>query len=172
MQFKPAYILLFLLSFISFDHRSLITNRVQRAVLGEFYPRINVWRIHDSAHETYSKFRRYNASKQRSKFVRLNFRPSFNRRDQGAVSRKTRNFSGDIILFVSSKRRRLEARNFAVIFIFIPFTTYDKTSFTGQAGRSFTNDFSGPKSSRDFRETGRVVRSRVCATPSLSGIKT
>ena len=32
--------------------------------------------------------------------------------------------SGDIILFVSSKRRRLEARNFAVIFTFIPFTTY------------------------------------------------
>ena len=32
--------------------------------------------------------------------------------------------SGDIILFVSSKRRRLEARNFAVIFISIPFTTY------------------------------------------------
>ena len=38
--------------------------------------------------------------------------------------------SGDIILFVSSKLRRLEARNFAVIFIFIPFTTYEKTSFT------------------------------------------
>ena len=38
--------------------------------------------------------------------------------------------SGDIILFVSSKRRRLEARHFAVIFIFIPFTTYEKTSFT------------------------------------------
>ena len=37
--------------------------------------------------------------------------------------------SGDIILFVSSKRRRLEARNVAVIFIFIPFTTYKKTSF-------------------------------------------
>ena len=32
--------------------------------------------------------------------------------------------SGDIILFVSSKRWRLEAQNFAVIFIFIPFTTY------------------------------------------------
>ena len=62
--------------------------------------------------------------------------------------------SGDIILFVSSKRRRLKARNFAFIFIFIPFTTYEKTSFTEQAGRSFTNDFSGPKSSRDFRETG------------------
>ena len=38
--------------------------------------------------------------------------------------------SGDIILFVSSKLRRLEARNFALIFIFIPFTTYEKTSFT------------------------------------------
>ena len=37
--------------------------------------------------------------------------------------------SGDIILFASSKRNRLEARNFAVIFIFIPFTTYEKTSF-------------------------------------------
>ena len=38
--------------------------------------------------------------------------------------------SGDIILFVSSKRRRLEARNFEVVFIFIPFTTYEKTRFT------------------------------------------
>ena len=62
--------------------------------------------------------------------------------------------SSDIILFVSSKRKRLEARNFAVIFIFIPFTTYEKISFTEQAGRSFTNGFSGPKSFRDFRETG------------------
>ena len=38
--------------------------------------------------------------------------------------------SGDIILFESSKRRRLEARNFAVIFILIPFTTGEKISFT------------------------------------------
>ena len=38
--------------------------------------------------------------------------------------------SGDIILFGSSKRRRLKARNFAVISIFTPFTTYEKTSFT------------------------------------------
>ena len=38
--------------------------------------------------------------------------------------------SGDIILFVSSKRRRLEARYFAVILTFIPFTTFQKTSFT------------------------------------------
>ena len=38
--------------------------------------------------------------------------------------------SGGIILFVSSKRRRLEARHFAGILIFIPFTTYEKTSCT------------------------------------------
>ena len=38
--------------------------------------------------------------------------------------------SGDIVLFVPSKRRRLMARNVAVILIFIPFTTYEKTSFT------------------------------------------
>ena len=37
--------------------------------------------------------------------------------------------SGDITLFLSSKRRHLEARNLAVIFISIPFTTYEKTSF-------------------------------------------
>ena len=37
--------------------------------------------------------------------------------------------SGDIILFVSSKGRRLEAQNFAVTFVFIPFTTYGKSSY-------------------------------------------
>ena len=58
--------------------------------------------------------------------------------------------SSDIILFVSSKRKRLEARNFAVIFIFIPFTTYEKISFTEQAGRSFTNGFSGLSRNRLF----------------------
>ena len=54
--------------------------------------------------------------------------------ERGPVSRKSRKLfgriSGDIILFVSSKRGRLETRNFAVIFIFIPFTTYEKISFT------------------------------------------
>ena len=62
--------------------------------------------------------------------------------------------SDDLILFVSSKWRRLEARNFAVILIVIPFTSHEKNSFTELAGRSFTNSFSGPKSFRDFRETG------------------
>ena len=32
---------------------------------------------------------------------------------------------------------RLEARNFAIILIFIPFTTYEKTSSTKLAGRAF-----------------------------------
>ena len=47
--------------------------------------------------------------------------------DLGPVSRKFRNFSGDIILFVSSKRRCSVSRNLAVILIF---TTYEKTSVT------------------------------------------
>ena len=38
--------------------------------------------------------------------------------------------SGDIIIFVSSKRKRLEPRNFAAILILIPFTTYERASFT------------------------------------------
>ena len=38
--------------------------------------------------------------------------------------------SRDIILFVSSKRGRLEARNFVVVIIFIPFSICEKTSFT------------------------------------------
>ena len=49
---------------------------------------------------------------------------------QGLVSRKARIFSGDIIFFVSSKRRSPVSRNFAVILTFAPFTTYEKTSFT------------------------------------------
>ena len=34
--------------------------------------------------------------------------------------------SGDIIHSVSSRGRRLEAGNFAVVLIFVPFTTYEK----------------------------------------------
>ena len=70
-----------------------------------------------------------------------------------------------VILSVSSKRRRLEARNFAVILIYTPFTTYEKTSFKELAGRSFTNGFLGPKSFRNFWETGprAVAQSMVGA---------
>ena len=52
---------------------------------------------------------------------------------------------GNIILLVSSKRRRLEARNLTVILIFQPFAEYEETSFTEWAGQSFTNGFSVPK---------------------------
>ena len=51
---------------------------------------------------------------------------------------------------VSSKPRCLEARNFALILILIPFTTYENPNFAESADRSFTNGFSGPKSLRDF----------------------
>ena len=70
--------------------------------------------------------------------------------------------SGDIILFESSKQRRLEAGNIATILIFIPFTTREKTSFTEWTGRSFTNGFSGSKIFRDFRETGPWRRRCPC----------
>ena len=50
--------------------------------------------------------------------------------DQGPVSQKSWNSSGDIILFPSPKQRRLEALNFAIILISILFTTYKKTGFT------------------------------------------
>ena len=51
--------------------------------------------------------------------------------------------SGDIILFVSSKRRRLEARNLEVVFIFIPFTTYEKTGRI--SGSDFYERLFGPE---------------------------
>jgi len=61
--------------------------------------------------------------------------------------------SGDIILFVSSQRGRLEAGNLAVILVFVPLATSGGTTSSGWAGWSFTNGFSGPTGLRDFRET-------------------
>ena len=62
----------------------------------------------------------FDAKRLRSKFL-----------TQGPVPRKScGNFSGDIVLFVSLKRRCSVSRNFAVLLIFTPFTTYEKTSFT------------------------------------------
>ena len=45
--------------------------------------------------------------------------------------------SGDLILFVSSERKGLEARNFAVISLFILFTTYDKNQLYRVSGSEF-----------------------------------
>ena len=44
---------------------------------------------------------------------------------------------GFLNFVLSPKRSRLEPRNFAVILIFILSTTYEKTSFTEEASRSF-----------------------------------
>ena len=75
----------------------------------------------------------------------------------GPVSRKSRNFSGDIIIFVSSKRRRLEARNLAVILIFIPYNIWKDPLYRISS--------SGPKSFRDFREASlwKVLKWRSVA---------
>ena len=59
---------------------------------------------------------------------------------------------GAMVLFVSSKRRRLKARILVVISIFLPLTKCEKTSFTAWVSRSFRNGFSGPKRFRDFEE--------------------
>ena len=67
------------------------------------------------------------------KLARKNF-GTFEKRAPGACFSKVPKLfgriSGNIILFVSSKLRPLEARNFAVIFSCILFTTCEKTSFT------------------------------------------
>ena len=84
----------------------------------------------------------------------MNKRKRHFHKEQVPVSRKSRNISGDIILFVSWKQRRSKTRNFAVILIFLPITSCEMSSFTEQAGRSFTDGFSDQKNFRDFRETG------------------
>ena len=85
------------------------------------------------------------------------------------VSKLFGRISGDLILFVSSKRRRLEARNVAVIFIFISCTTCKKTSFTEQAGRSSTKGFSGL--SRNGPQDPRMAPDRNRTQATLVGGK-
>ena len=58
----------------------------------------------------------------------LNFKiPCFG--SQGSVPKLLGLISGDIILFVSAQQRRIEARNCVVVFIFIPFSPYEKSIF-------------------------------------------
>ena len=68
----------------------------------------------------------------------------------GPVPPKSSSFSEEIIVFVSSKRRRLEARNVAFILILIPFPRYENTSFTDKEGHSFTKGFGARKFSGLF----------------------
>ena len=63
-------------------------------------------------------------------------------------------FSGVAIPSVSQDRRGFKSSNSTVSSLFVIFKTCVKIDFPGQAAGRFTNGFSGPKSFRDFRETG------------------
>ena len=62
--------------------------------------------------------------------------------------------SGATIAFISSQRRGSKPSNFAILLVFLILKTCKKISFSKQADCNFTTCFSGPKSSRGFRETG------------------
>ena len=62
--------------------------------------------------------------------------------------------SGATIPSISSQRRGSKPPNFAILLVFLILKTCKKISFSKQADCSLTTSFSGPKSSRDFRETG------------------
>ena len=86
----------------------------------------------------------------------------------GPVSRKSRNSSGAFRvtyfhLYLQSERR-LEARNFAVLLLHIPFTTYEKASVTEKVGRSFTSGFSGSKKFAGLSRNGPLVSKIIAAT--------
>ena len=63
-------------------------------------------------------------------------------------------FSSVTIPFVSQERRWFKSSNFTVFFLFVSLKTCLKIGFPKQAVGGFTNGFLGPKSFRDFRETG------------------
>ena len=62
--------------------------------------------------------------------------------------------SGATIPFISSQRRGSKPSNFAILLVFLTLKICSKIMFSKQADCSLTIAFSGPKSSRDFRETG------------------
>ena len=62
--------------------------------------------------------------------------------------------SGATTAFISSQCRGSKPSNFAVLLVFLILKTWKKISFSKQADCSLKTSFSGPKSSRDFRETG------------------
>jgi len=62
--------------------------------------------------------------------------------------------SGATIAFISSQLRGSKPSNFAVLLVFLILKTCEKISCSKQADCSLITSFSGPKSSRDFRETG------------------
>ena len=62
--------------------------------------------------------------------------------------------SGATIPFISSQHRGSRPSNFAIVLVFLMLKTCEKISFSKQADCSLITNFSGPKSSGDFRETG------------------
>ena len=62
--------------------------------------------------------------------------------------------TGATVAFLSSQRRASKPSNFAILLVFLILKTCKKISFSKQADCSLATSFSGPKSSRDFRETG------------------
>jgi len=61
---------------------------------------------------------------------------------------------GATTAFMSSQRRGSKPSNFAILSVFLVLKTCKKITFSKQADCSLTASFSGPKSSRHFRETG------------------
>ena len=62
--------------------------------------------------------------------------------------------SGATIAFISSQRRGSKPSNFAILLVFLILKTCKKISVSKQGDCNLTTSFSGPKSSRDVRETG------------------
>ena len=62
--------------------------------------------------------------------------------------------SGTTIPFIYSQRRGSKPSNFAILLIFLILKACKKIRFSKRADCSLTTSFSGPKSSRDVRETG------------------
>ena len=73
--------------------------------------------------------------------------------------------SGATIAFIPSQRRGSKHSNFAVLLIFLILKTCKKISFSKQADCSLTTSFSGPKISRNFRETGPCTERFSPGTP-------
>ena len=62
--------------------------------------------------------------------------------------------SGATIPVISSQRQGSKPSNFAVLLVFLTLKACLKISCSKQADCSLTTRFSGPKTSRDFREIG------------------
>ena len=62
--------------------------------------------------------------------------------------------SGATTAFISSQCLGSKRSNFAILLVFLILKICRKIGFSKQADCCLTTSFSGPKSSRDFRETG------------------